>query len=73
MAEKGSLWPAEWLEVSPAAAGYPAAAWQLSRAEEPIDLPDEIRARLAPGTYYLRSLDESGLEVGLRILKVGDR
>lgn len=60
---------AEWLEVSPSAAGYPAAAGRFSAAEQ-VDLPEEIRARLAPGTYYLRSLDGEGREVGLRGLTV---
>lgn len=64
---------AAWLEVSPTAAGVPAAGRRLARAaaEHPGDvwsLPPEIWQRLAAGTYYLRTVDESGGDLELRIV-----
>ena len=62
---------AAWLEVSPSPLGFPAAA----RRHPPgltleQGLPEEIRSRLAHGTYFLRSVDEAGREVGLELLKI---
>ncbi len=55
---------AAWLEVSPSSLGLPAAGHRLAPdSPPPADLPAEIRARLAPGTYYLRSVDRAGREL----------
>ena len=63
---------AAWLEVSPSPLGYPAAGCRLaSGSAPPDDLPAEIRERLAPGAYTLRSVDDAGREVGLSRLRVG--
>ncbi len=54
-----------WQEVSPSTLGYPAAgSRRLPDAVATADLPEEIRRRLAPGTYYLRSIDRAGRELG---------
>ncbi len=61
---------ATWLEVSPSPLGFPAAACrQPPDSMSPTDLPEEIEARLAPGTYYLRSVDDAGRELALRVLE----
>ena len=68
-----------WLEVSPSPLGYPAAARRLSPDTPPPfprrgenatrALPEEIWSRLAPGSYTLRSVDEAGRELELRVLE----
>lgn len=54
---------AAWLEVSTSRLGYPAAARRLRGA------PAEPE-RLPPGTYYLRSVDDEGRELGVRRVHV---
>ncbi len=61
---------AAWQEVSPSPQGYPAAGRRLMPGSAtPADLPPEIMERLAPGDYYLRSVDDSGRELGVSCLK----
>ena len=61
---------AAWQEVSPSPLGYPAAGCRLaSGSTPPADLPAEIMERLAPGSYYLRSVDDSGRELGVSRLE----
>lgn len=56
---------AVWQEVSPSPLGYPAAGRRLAPGSTPpTDLPTEITERLAPGSYYLRSVDDAGRELG---------
>ncbi len=61
-----------WLEVSASPIGYPAAGHQLNVAELPLPgdprswLSEEIWQRLAPGTYFLRTVDAAGRDCGLR-------
>ncbi len=56
---------AAWQEVSPSPLGYPAAGRRLPPGSAPpVDLPPEILGRLAPGSYFLRSVDGSGRELG---------
>ena len=56
---------AAWVEVSPSSLGYPAAGHRLRHgAAPPADLPAEIRDRLAPGRYNLRTIDRAGREQG---------
>ncbi len=62
-----------WLEVSPSPLGYPAAGRRLpSSVESPYELPEEIWGPLAPGTYFLRLVDEAGRELGLRMVEKSD-
>ncbi len=61
--------PAAWLEVSPSPLGVPAAGQRLTPPSPPAALPAEILGRLAAGTYYLRSVDAAGRELGLARLK----
>lgn len=59
-----------WQEVSPSALGYPAAGRRLAvGAVSSADVPEEIRHRLAPGIYYLRSIDRVGRELGCERLE----
>ncbi len=63
---------AAWLEVSPSPLGYPAAGRRLNPpSAPPASLPAEILERLAAGTYYLRSVDPEGRELGLALLEKG--
>ncbi len=59
-----------WQEISPSPQGFPAAGYRLPTGSElPADLPAEISARLAPGTYFLRSIDREGRELGVSYLE----
>ncbi len=59
-----------WQEVSPSSQGFPAAGYRLPPGSDPpTDLPAEIHARLAPGTYCLRSIDHKGRELGVTRLE----
>lgn len=61
---------ASWLEVSPSPLGFPAAGRRLARgAPAPEDLPEEIASRLAPGVYYLRTVDDAGRELAVTTLE----
>ncbi len=58
---------AAWLEVAPLATGYPAAGCPMASGSRPLaELPTEIQGQLAPGTYYLRSIDANGKTVSLQ-------
>lgn len=59
---------AAWLEVSSSAIGYPAAGRRFRDGGSEEDLPPEILARLAPGTYTLRRVDTEGRELGAKQL-----
>lgn len=74
--EPGGSWKiapaARWLEISPSPQLFPAAARRLPAGLailEPV-LPPELVARMAPGTYWLRTLGEDGgeLELGKVVL-----
>lgn len=69
--EPGGSWKiasaARWLEISPSPQLFPAAARRLPAdlaILEPV-LPPELVTRMAPGTYWLRTLDEDGGELDL--------
>ncbi len=59
-------WPresADWIEISPAVQGFPAAALRLmGGAQEPV-LSEALWGQMAPGPYYLRAAHEGGAEV----------
>ncbi len=60
---------AAWLEVAPLAAGFPAAGQRLEPGSQQLtELPQEIKERLAPGTYTLRSVAANGRTVSIRTL-----
>ncbi|MEE8522516.1 MAG: glycosyltransferase family 2 protein [Thermoanaerobaculia bacterium] len=59
---------AAWLEVSSSPIGYPAAGRRLRGDRSEEDLPPEIYARLAPGTYTLRTVDTQGRELAAKKL-----
>lgn len=59
---------AAWLEVSSSPIGYPAAGRRLRGDRSEEDLPPEIFARLAAGTYTLRTVDAQGRELGAKKL-----
>lgn len=59
-----------WLEVSSSPQGYPAAARRLGgQAREPFALPEGLRRRIPSGICYLRTVDETGRELGLRTFR----
>lgn len=76
----GRIWPASearplsrsrpgraaWLEVSASRLGFPAAARRLDTPEDAATLPEDVLGRLGPGTYFLRTVDDAGRELGLR-------
>lgn len=65
----GAAYDGAWLELSASAAGYPAAA-RPPRAFSGSPLPEEIRQRLQPGTYYLRWVGPEGRELTVRTLRI---
>lgn len=63
-----------WLEVSPSPLGFPAAGRRLdpgmpARYALRSWLPEEIKERLASGTYFLRTVDADGRETELEIVE----
>lgn len=67
-------WPKEapsagWLEVSASPKGFPAAVRRLSVGES-FEIPEAIRQRMSPGTYYVRRIDDSGRDDHVRRLVV---
>jgi GT2 family glycosyltransferase len=60
-----------WIEVSPNAAGFPAAAERLAAPPDgPWQLPSEIRERLPAGELILQIVDEGGRELDRRRLRL---
>lgn len=63
-APPGLLARATWLEVSSSSAGFPAVGHRLEPGVPiPRELPPEIWRRLAPGRYFLRLVDEKGIDL----------
>lgn len=63
---------ARWLELSPSPLSFPAAARRLPpglAVLEPV-LSPELLGRMAPGSYWLRTLEEDGRELGLARVEV---
>jgi GT2 family glycosyltransferase len=60
-AREGGAAPA-WVEVSPSAAGYPAAGERLEAGSAGWELPAEVWEDLAPGRYRVTLVDEAGRE-----------
>jgi hypothetical protein len=64
-----------WIELSPNAAGFPAASERLPEAPAPAwTLPEEIRGRLAGErveSLGLRLVDAAGAELAARRLEIG--
>ncbi|MCP4654376.1 MAG: glycosyltransferase [bacterium] len=68
---EGAAVDGAWLELSAAAAGYPAAARPPGPGTiSASPLPEEIRRRLQPGTYHLRWVDPEGRELAVRTLQI---
>lgn len=67
---------AVWLEVAASPKGFPAATrWLdggLGQEELSDAVPPDIQQRMAPGTYYLRTVDAKGRELSLRTFEVPD-
>lgn len=62
-----------WVEVSPRAEGFPAAAEQVADGQaERWRLPAEIEQRLAEETWYVTVTDDRGRELGRYRLGVAD-
>lgn len=55
-----------WIEISPLACGFPAAAEKLTAPSRSWAFPADLWQRLAPGELWIRTLDESGLEISAR-------
>ncbi len=65
---------ASWLEVAADAKGFPAAVRRLDASDHPLAwsqaLPQEIRQRMAPGGYFLRTVAGDGRELTLNHLEI---
>ena len=60
-----------WLEVSSGPKGFPAAVRRLPETvEDPFEIPEDIRRRMAPGRYGLRLVDGRGREGAFRWLEM---
>jgi N-acetylglucosaminyl-diphospho-decaprenol L-rhamnosyltransferase len=63
-----------WMEVSPRAEGFPAAAEQVANGQpERWRLPPDIEQRLAGETWHLTVTDDRGRELGRYRFDVADR
>jgi len=61
-----------WIEVSPNATGYPAAAERLERPPAAgWRLPDEVEERLPPGELLIQAVDDAGRELLRSALPAG--
>lgn len=76
IAEEGQRLPstAAWLEVAASRKGFPAAVRQLDAADRGLTwaqaVPEDIRRRMAPGDYFLRTVDGAGKELSLQRLPI---
>lgn len=62
-----------WMELSPLARGYPAAAERLAGADGPWRVPEDTWQAAAPGPYLVQAVGERGTELARWVLTRGQQ